>query len=168
MPTSSKAIFDGKFVIFIYGGLLIFMIYQKIQSIRARKKIQGENHSYKPDNKMMNFVIIIIFILMGVYNIFTKMYIAGVLMILLAIAFLVNINDSVVVAKNGLYGSGRFYTWEEIRKWAWDKEKGDLVLLIKPQGKQEESVLLFVGVENMLQVNEKIREYKLKKGSIEE
>lgn len=157
-------ILSDQMIIVIYAGLLIFMLWQIFKGIKAKKGLEDPQYKFRPVRQVLTFVLFLLIVLMGIFNIYMGMWPAGIIMLLLGATLWYTGQDPVVIAKNGIYGDAKFYPWGEIRKWGWDKSKGDLVLVTKEHGKAETNTIIRIGLDNMLEVNERIRELKLNKG----
>ena len=154
---------DDKMIAIIYLVLAAFFMYQFYKGYKAKKKLAEPKYAFSRTPKKLNLALVGCIVVFAVLTIISKAYISGAAMLLLAVFFFLSLKEKIFVAGNGIYGDGAFYPWEELRKWGWDKENGDLVLLLKKHGKPEENRVIRVGQENMVAVNDRIREFKLNK-----
>lgn len=161
---AAPAVFDDRFIALVYGGLALFFLWQLIKGYRATRGLTEPKYEFSKKMRKLNLVLVALILAMGVYSIVIKTYLSGAMMIILGVLFYLSMKGKVIVCANGVYGEGNLYEWEEIKKWGWDTSVGDLVLLIKKRGKQEEQRVIRVGVDQMNEVNDRIREFKLDKG----
>lgn len=157
------ALLTNNMISILYGGLLLYFLYQIYKGYRSKAKLVGEKTTFTSTKKPLHYVLVAMMALLGVVNIWTRQFVSGILMLLLSAAFLYQSRDKIIVADNGIYGDSKFYGWDDFRKWGFDKNNGDLVMVIKERGKAESNAVIRVGQENMVRVNDLIREKKLKK-----
>lgn len=156
-------LFTNQMISVLYGGLLAYFLYQIYKGIRNKQKIVGEKLYFTQSKKPLHYVLVAMMALLGVVNIAAKEFISGILMLLLSAAFLYQSRDKIVIGDNGIYGDSKFYEWDSFRKWGFDKANGDLVMVVKERGKGESNAVIRVGTDNMVKVNDLIRQKKLKK-----
>ena len=155
---------SNQLIILLYAGLLLYFAYVMYKGNRQKKKLQGAQFAYRPTLGKLNMILSVFVLLAGVMSIVAHQWISGILMMLVVVMLFVKSREPVILAKNGIFGDDKFYAWTEIKQWAWDKQRGDLVLLTKEFGKNEVRNIIHVGPDHMMEVNEKIRELKLNKG----
>nr|WP_072514160.1 DUF5673 domain-containing protein [Ndongobacter massiliensis] len=156
--------FGSRMILLIYGALLLYFLYTIFKGYRARGKISQDRAVFSRKPRKLIYIVSGMIAVIGAYNIVLKEYFIGAVMAALGFVFLYSSMEKVVVAANGIYGDSKFYNWDIVRKWAWDKRSGDLILLVKERGKQDQNAIIRVGTENMVAVNDAIRKYKLNKG----
>lgn len=97
-------------------------------------------------------------------NALTGAYVSAIVMFVLSIIMYITFRDYVIVGENGIYGEGIFTPWENVKRWGWDRTRGDLVLLTKERGKGQNTFTIRAGKTHMEEINQTIRRYKLNKG----
>lgn len=160
--TSSGFISDNILYI-VYIGLFMYIMYQFIKGKKAKKDLQGERAVFRRPMTKSNIVFILLIIIFGAVNIYGTQYLIGAIMIILGTILALQTQDSIIVAENGIFGDGKFYPWDQVKRWGWNQDRGDLVLLLKEYGKKEENAVIHVGRQLMTEVNLKIRAFKLHK-----
>lgn len=146
----------------MYGGLALYFIYKYFKSFNERKKTKGEIHSFsKQTSKLILFLggLIISF---GLFNIFNGDLLSGILMLVLVIALFLDYSSKNIFAENGFIVDSKFVEWGSLKKWAFDSTRGELVVRYK-EGFEEKSSYMKVRQEDITQINNIIRKYKLNK-----
>ncbi|WP_019134256.1 DUF5673 domain-containing protein [Kallipyga massiliensis] len=151
------------FITVIYGGLLAYFLFQLIQASRGTRKLQGEVSRFDRSTAKTNVLLCLLMVGLGVLSCFNKKWVDGAIMVGLGVVFFYFMKSPIYLAENGILSNNVFVPWNEVKKWAWDPKKGDLVLLIKERGKAESNTTIHVGTDLMEAVNLKIRELKLGK-----
>lgn len=151
------------FISLIYGALLLYFLYQLVSAWQKKKKLEGPLTKYPRKLSMPNLLICLLIAVLGVVSMVGGQYLDGLIMILLSASFLAFMSAPVYLATNGLLSNNLFFSWAEIRKWAWDTKRGDLIILTKERGKNEKSNAIHIGIDRMEEINQKIRELKLGK-----
>lgn len=161
---SSSFFLSGNFILLLYAGMLVFFVFQIVRGQMAMKKLEEPKYEFSSRGRTMNLVIAALIAGAGVATIFfQKEYATGCVMILLGLVFLFHSRGKIIIAANGIYGENRFIPWSMIKRWGWDQKAGNLILATKEYGKAEVNEIIHVGRELMQPVNERIREFKLKK-----
>lgn len=160
---TSEGPYGVTFITLIYGALLVYFLYQFIMAARGTRKLEGEVSRFERSTTKTNILLCLLMVGLGVMSFFNNKWIDGGIMIALGVVFFLFMKSSIYLASNGILSNNVFVPWSEVKKWAWDPKKGDLVLLIKERGKQETNTTIHVGTDLMEEVNQKIRELKLGK-----
>lgn len=158
-----------KFIIIIYLGLIAWLIYKLYKSKKSKKELEGDVRGFGKRSSTMEYILFALLIFTGVFNLYTGFktknqtaLITATVMIVMGIVFFLNTKSKLYVAKNGLLLNDSFYTYKELKKWGFDKEKGDLVIITK-KDHQEGREQAQVKVEDIEEINTLIRKYKLGK-----
>lgn len=158
----------NSFGLFLYGALFLFMLYNFIKGHRAKKHIKGERYEYDLQSRKSVLVLVVLVAVLGGVNIYTGNLLVGALMIGIAILFFLQTREKAVVSESGIYADGQYYSWDDVKRWGWDKQRGDLVVQTKEFGKQAENHYMRIGIDHMVDINNRIRQFKLGKPSPEE
>lgn len=147
----------------VYGAMLLYLLYMVYKSLKSKKNIDEVVESYgKKQTFVMNLLLAVILTL-GVSNLVLGNYLIGGLMVAIAILFFFITREKIIIAKNGIYGDNQFFAWDDIKRWQWDVARGDLVIVTKEFGKNEQTYFMRLGKEHINEVNDYIREFKLGK-----
>ncbi|MDY3052575.1 MAG: DUF5673 domain-containing protein [Ndongobacter sp.] len=155
--------FMNQLVLFLYGGLLLYFLYQFYKGARARKAITGERFEFPRTTRRMNLILAMLVAGLGIVNFIMQDYLGGALMFALAVVFFALTKEKIIVCANGIYADSNFYEWKDVKRWGWDKKEGDLILISHERGKKDESHIIRIGREQMEPVNDRIRQFKLNK-----
>lgn len=158
-----------KVIIIIYLGLIAYLIYKLYKSNKSKKELEGEVKSFSKRSSTMEYILFGLLIFTGAFNLYqgfktdNKMaLITASVMIVMGIVFFLNTKTKLYVAENGLLLNDSFYTYKELKKWGFDQERGDLVVLTK-KDHQEGREQAQVKIEDIEEINRLIRKYKLGK-----
>jgi len=163
MGNDKQGFFSEKMIVIVYGIILLFLAYQWYKGLKMRRKLEGERYAFKRPITIINYILVFSMIILGGLNIYGGQLYGGIVIALLGIVFFVSRFDSIIVGENGIYGDTQFVSWKEVKRWGWDKKRGDLILVTKEKGKPEKNTFMRVGVDLMIPVNDRIREMKLGK-----
>ena len=152
-----------QFALILYAGLLLFMGYNYVKSLRSKAKVKGEKTVFHTKTGWSILILILAILGLGIGNVVIGEYATGAVMIALSIIFALQSREPIIVSEEGIYADTQYYPWTDVRRWGWDRSKGDLVVITKEFGKDEQSHYLRIGKQHMNEVNQKIREYKLGK-----
>ena len=153
--------FNGKnnldnFVLIMYIAIIAFFIYRIYKSFTNKKLLAGETHKFdRPSTAIFNLVA-------GIKQNNRNAIYMSVVMVVLAFVFALVQQNKLYIAENGVLINSNFYTYKELKKWGFDKEKNDLVMVVK-KDRQETNEATKVKSEDIKTVNNLIRKYKLGK-----
>ncbi|MFR6222225.1 MAG: DUF5673 domain-containing protein, partial [Anaerococcus sp.] len=83
-------------------------------------------------------------------------------MIVMGLVFFLNTKTKIYIGENGILLNDSFYTYKELKKWGFDKERGNLVVITR-KDHQDNQESVQVKFEDIEQINTLIRKYKLGK-----
>lgn len=158
-----------KFIILIYLGLIGWLGFKLFKSKKSKKNLEGEIKSFGKRSTNMEYILFALLIVTGLINLFqgirmknqTALITASV-MIVMGLVFFLNTRTKIYIAENGILLNDSFFTYKELKKWGFDKERGSLVVIVKKdhQESQESAQVKFEDIE---EINRLIRKYKLGK-----
>ena len=158
-----------KVIIIIYLGLIAYLIYKLYKSNKSKKELEGEVKSFSKRSYTMEYILFGLLIFTGGFNLYQGFktsnqmaLITASVMIVMGIVFFLNTKTKLYIAENGLLLNDSFYTYKELKKWGFDQERGDLVVLTK-KDHQEGREQAQVKIEDIEEINRLIRKYKLGK-----
>lgn len=158
-----------KFIIIIYLGLIVWLIYKLYKSKKSKKELNGKINSFGKRSSTMEYILFGLLIFTGAFNLYTAFktksqtsLATATVMIVMGIVFFLNTKTKLYVAENGMLLNDSFYSYKELKKWGFDKERGDLVVLVK-KNHQESREQAQVRREDIEEINTLIRKYKLGK-----
>lgn len=166
MNSNSKL---DKFIIVLYVVMIGFLGYRLLKSRKEKKKLEGKITAFAKRISTMEYILFGMLIATGGFNLYNGLKeniqynkITGSVMILMALVFFFVTNEKLYIAENGLLMTGSFFTYKEVRKFGFDPERGDFVILVKSMG-QESRHAAQVKKEDIEQINTLMRKYKLGK-----
>ena len=117
----------------------------------------------------MEYILFGLLILTGAVNLYqgintknqTALITASV-MIVMGFVFFLNTKTKIYIAENGILLNDSFFTYKQLKKWGFDKERGNLVILTK-KDHQDSQESTQVKKEDINEINSLIRKYKLGK-----
>lgn len=158
-----------RFIVILYVVMIGFLVYRLIKSQKSRKKLEGKITAFAKRNSTMEYVLFAMLIVTGAINLYNGLKediqynkITGSIMIIMAIVFFITTNEKLYIAENGLMISGNFFTYKEVRKFGFDPERGDFVILVRSQS-QESRHAAQVNKNDIEEINTLMRKYKLGK-----
>lgn len=158
-----------KFIIILYVVMIGFLGYRLIKSTKEKKKLKGKITAFKKRITTIEYILFAMLIVTGVVNLYngvktdvTYNKITGGVMIVMALVFFFATNEKLYIAENGLLMAGKFYTYKEIRKFGFDPDRGDFVILVKSKGQENRSAIQ-VNKIDIDAINKLMRKYKLGK-----
>lgn len=156
-------------VFILYAVLAIYLVYKYIKGRKQRKNVEGRVESFDKRASVLESVLIIMIMALGLFNVYGGVKqnlknntILGAIMVILALTYYLISKDKLLIAENGLVANQNFITRKEVKKWGFDKDSGDLVILAK-QNNVESREIVRTKIEDSAAINTLIRKYKLKK-----
>ena len=158
-----------KFIILIYLGLIGWLGFKLFKSKKSKKNLEGKIKSFGKRSTSMEYILFGLLIVTGSINLFqgirtknqTTLMTASV-MIVMGFVFFLNTKTKIHIAENGILLNDSFFTYKELRRWGFDKERGSLVVIVK-KDHQESQESVQVKFEDIEEINSLIRKYKLGK-----
>lgn len=156
-------------IIVLYGLIVAFFLYRIVKHILAKKNIEGEVRAFKKPTSSFEIILIVILVITGGVNVYygykqgnNQSILTALVMLLLALVFYISSRLNIYVAENGILANSKFSTYKQIKKWGFDTDSGDIVILVKDKmGESRESTK--VRKEDIEEINTLIRRYKLGK-----
>lgn len=156
-------------IIIMYGAIVVFFLYRIYKQIKDKKKLEGEVSTFKRPSSSFEMILFSVLVVTGGVNLYAgyqqgnkQSMLTALVMIALAIVFMISTRAKLSLAENGILANSNFRTYKEIRKWGFDTDNGDLVMVVKDsKGESRESTK--VRKEDIEEINRLIRKYKLGK-----
>lgn len=156
-------------ILVLYGALIIWLIYRLIKANKSKKNLTGEVSGFTRKISIMEYVLLVLLLSSGAINVYGYIHdknqnalLTGGVMLIMALVFFANTRSKLYVAENGIVITDQFFTYKEIKKWGFDQKRGELVVLTK-KDQQENRQSVQVKVEEIENINNLIRKYKLGK-----
>ena len=146
----------------MYGGLSLFFIWKIFKTYQAQKKLEGKIFRFKKNISKVMMGLGFLILVFSVLSIFQGQYVTGLLMALLIIVLTVEYTTPNHFAENGFVIDSKFIEWNQVKKWAFQVEKGELVVDYK-EGFQEKTSYMKLKPQDVSEVDGLFRTYKLKK-----
>lgn len=157
------------FVLIIYIAIIAFFAYRLIKAQKNKKLLTGEVNRFDRPSTTFEWVLLAFLLATGVFNLVAGLkqdnknaIMMSIVMVILAFVFALSQQNKLYIAENGILINSTFYTYKEIKKWGFDKEKNDFVIQAK-KDKQNTNEATKVKSLDIVEVNRLIRKYKLGK-----
>ncbi len=157
------------FVLIMYIGIILFFAYRLIKAQKNKKLLTGEISKFDRPSTTFEWVLLAFLLATGVFNLVAGLkqdnknaVMMSIVMVVLAFVFALSQQNKLYIAENGLLINSNFYTYKELRKWGFDKEKNDFVIQVKKDS-QNTNEATKVKTPDIVEVNKLIRKYKLGK-----
>lgn len=141
--------------------MLIFILYQIFKGYKNSKLVSGEKKVYPQKSQRIVFALSGLLVAMGLLSHQDKLM--STIMVLMGVAFVVLTLDKTIVGESGIYGKGKYYEWDKLKKWGFNKKTGELQMRVKKATGEEEVHVIPLRPDDMIEVNTLIRKYKLNK-----
>lgn len=158
-----------RFIIILYVVMIGFLGYRLYKSQKEKKKLEGTVTTFSKRVSTMEYILFGMLIATGGFNLYNGLTndvdynkITGAVMIVMGLVFFFVTNEKLYIGENGLVMTGNFYTYKEVRKFGFDPDRGDFVILAKSKG-QEARHAAQVKKEDIDMINTLMRKYKLGK-----
>lgn len=152
----------SSFIYILYVGLIIYFIYRLYKTKKAEKELSGEVHRFKRAKSRFMSIVMIGIAAFSLFSIYNNEYIMGILMLVLVITLQIELTLDTQFAENGFIADSKFIEWKELKKWAFDSERSELVLSYK-KGFEEKQAFIKVRKQDINEIDKIIRKYKLNK-----
>lgn len=149
-------------IFIMYGGLIIFFLYKIFKTNLAKKSLKGNLHRYGKNVTKALLILGVMIIGFGLYSIYNKEYASGILMISLVVVLFIEYSSKNTFAENGFVIEGNFVEWNQVKKWAFNVEKGELVVSYK-KGYEEKTNYMRLNPQEIPEVDGLFKKLKLKK-----
>lgn len=104
----------------LYVIILLFILKQIYNAINTKRRIDGKIIAvYMPKSRVVMAIAAGLLAMMGAFSVFAKDYF-GLVYIAAGLGFGYLTMEKILVYDTGLYYSGRFDKWEDIKKWSYD------------------------------------------------
>ena len=160
--------FDSMIIV-LYGVIVVFFLYRIVKQMRDKKKLEGNVESFKRPSSTFEVILFSVLTVTGIVNLYfgyvqnnKQNMLTAVVMIALAVVFAISTRSKLYVAENGILSNAAFSTYKQIKKWGFDPENGDFVMLVKDK-KGENREVTKVNKADIDKINTLIRKYKLGK-----
>ncbi len=142
----------------IYTLMLAFVLYLSFKTIKTRMGLGKEQMKFKAKPNIMMLILTLLLILMifmgqGVY---IKSIVTAIALYFLYVNF-----EPIILTEEGIYYGARADKWEDIKQWAYDDRKSELVIRLKINGRDQQR-LLPVSSQDKEEILEEIRKHKKK------
>ena len=142
----------------IYTLMLAFVHYLSFKTIKTRMWLGKEQMKFKAKPNIMMLILTLLLILMifmgqGVY---IKSIVTAIALYFLYVNF-----EPIILTEEGIYYGARADKWEDIKQWAYDDRKSELVIRLKINGRDQQR-LLPVSSQDKEEILEEIRKHKKK------
>lgn len=158
-----------RFIYIFYIGLIVFFLYRLFKEMKNKKLLEGKQSAFNKEITIFEKLLIGVllasgaaYLIMGIQAKKNDAIIMAIIMLVLSVVFAIAQNNKLYIAENGMVINSNFYTYKELKKWGFDKEKNDLVLQVKKQN-QASNEFTKVRKEDINEINTLIRRYKLNK-----
>lgn len=157
------------FVLIIYIAIIAFFAYRLIKAQKNKKLLTGAVNRFDRPSTTFEWVLLAFLLATGVFNLVAGLkqdnknaIMMSIVMVILAFVFALSQQNKLYIAENGILINSNFYTYKELKKWGFDKEKNDFVIQAK-KDKQNTNEATKVKSLDIVEVNRLIRKYKLGK-----
>ena len=142
----------------IYTLMLAFVLYLSFKTIKTRMGLGKEQMKFKAEPNIMMLILTLLLILMifmgqGVY---IKSIVTAIALYFLYVNF-----EPIILTEEGIYYGARADKWEDVKQWAYDDKKSELVIRLKINGRDQQR-LLPVSSQDKEEILEEIRKHKKK------
>jgi len=142
----------------IYTLMLAFVLYLSFKTIKTRMGLGKEQMKFKAKPNIMMLILTLLLILrifMG-QGVYIKSIVTAIALYFLYVNF-----EPIILTEEGIYYGARADKWEDIKQWAYDDRKSELVIRLKINGRDQQR-LLPVSSQDKEEILEEIRKHKKK------
>lgn len=142
----------------IYTLMFAFVLYLSFKTIKTRMELGKDQMKFKAKPNIMMLILTLLLILMifmgqGIY---IKSIVTAIALYFLYVNF-----EPIILTEEGIYYGARADKWEDIKQWAYDDKKSELVIRLKINGRDQQR-LLPVSSQDKEEILEEIRKHKKK------
>ena len=116
--------------------VFIFIVLQIVNGIKNRKKLEAPIVFFNQRTSILMAISSGALLALGLLYILQEVNVTSVIYVLLGLAFIYMAYERFAMGINGIYFKGNLFTWNEIKKWRFEKEDKFLVLEIQKNGKR--------------------------------
>lgn len=142
----------------IYTIMLIFVLFMVRNIIKNRKNLEGDIIKFKARPKI-SLVLLNVLLLVMLFTV--EGWYMKLVLLVLSLFFLYANTEPIFFSDSGIYHNSSFSKWEDLRKWAFDEEKKQLVMEYKVNGR-DYSWLLPIRLEDKEKMHKIIKAHKKK------
>lgn len=157
------------FVLIMYIAIIVFFAYRLIKAQKNKKLLSGEVNQFDRPSTTFEWVLLAFLLATGIFNLVAGIknnnknaIMMSIVMVILSFVFALSQQNKLYIAENGILINSNFYTYKELKKWGFDKEKNDFVMQVK-KDRQNSNEATKVKDDDIIKVNNLIRKYKLGK-----
>lgn len=142
----------------IYTLMFAFVLYLSFKTIKTRMELGKDQMKFKAKPNIMMLILTLLLILMifmgqGIY---IKSIVTAIALYFLYVNF-----EPIILTEEGIYYGARADKWEDVKQWAYDDKKAELVIRLKINGRDQQR-LLPVSSQDKEEILEEIRKHKKK------
>lgn len=142
----------------IYTLMFAFVLYLSFKTIKTRMELGKDQMKFKAKPNIMMLILTLLLILMifmgqGIY---IKSIVTAIALYFLYVNF-----EPIILTEEGIYYGARADKWEDVKRWAYDDKKSELVIRLKINGRDQQR-LLPVSSQDKEEILEEIRKHKKK------
>lgn len=142
----------------IYTLMFAFVLYLSFKTIKTRMELGKDQMKFKAKPNIMMLILTLLLILMifmgqGIY---IKSIVTAIALYFLYVNF-----EPIILTEEGIYYGARADKWEDVKQWAYDDKKSELVIRLKINGRDQQR-LLPVSSQDKEEILEEIRKHKKK------
>lgn len=156
-------------IIVLYGVIVVFFLYRIFRQMKDKNKLEGEVKAFSRPSSTFEVILFSVLTVTGIVNLYfgylqanRQNMLTALVMIALAVVFMISTKSKLYVGENGILSNASFSAYKQVKKWGFDQENGDFVMLVK-DNKGESKEVTKVKKEDMEEINTLIRRYKLGK-----
>ena len=156
-------------IIILYGAIVVFFLYRLIKQKLEKKHLEGNIEAFPRPSSSFEIILFSILVVTGAVNLYygyqqnnITNIITALVMIALGVVFFLSTRSKLYVAENGILTNASFSNFKQLRKWGFDKERGDFVMILKKDHAETKETTR-VKKEDIEKINDLIRKYKLGK-----
>lgn len=156
-------------IIVLYGVIVVFFLYRIFRQMKDKNKLKGEVKAFSRPSSTFEVILFSVLTVTGIVNLYfgylqanRQNMLTALVMIALAVVFMISTKSKLYVGENGILSNASFSAYKQVKKWGFDQENGDFVMLVK-DNKGESKEVTKVKKEDMEEINTLIRRYKLGK-----
>ena len=153
------------FVLIMYIAIIVFFAYRLIKAQKNKKLLAGEVNQFDRPSTTFEWVLLAFLLATGIFNLVAGIknnnknaIMMSIVMVILSFVFALSQQNKLYVAENGILINSNFYTYKELKKWGFDKEKNDFVMQVK-KDRQNSNEATKVKDDDIIKVNNLIRKY---------
>ncbi|MDO5754617.1 MAG: DUF5673 domain-containing protein [Tissierellia bacterium] len=153
---TGNTILDLMFIlVLVFAGKQLYNVY------KSKSNLSKVIAKFPQRKKSIMLFASSALIILGIVYFTQNPGIIGAVYILLGIVFLFLTSEKIVFTEDGVYFNGKYDSYKEIRKWAFDDKEKTLYLTIKERGKELNRIIP-INPEDKIMIHEIIKSKKKK------